>query len=524
MDPSIGQEIEQLLAKMSEGDVDAGLAGMRRLADTHQDSPEVRLLLAAVLSSLGEDEEAEAEIDGILAASPGHPAALFMKAGVRIEEGDLDAGISLLREAAANAPGDAVILARLAETLGMVGEADAALQTAREAVRADDKQPAAWRVLGRIAFQHGEMKEAEKAAKRVVKLSPDDTDAHTLLGWVNMGQQRWKPAAAAFERAVDIDPENAMAQAGLGLSYAQTGKAEDALAALQAAEEYEPEEAGPLLVAAQGYLVLGRGEEALSAIEDAAEVEPESVPAHVMLVQVAGQMGDITRALKALDRIEQLAPELASEMREQMGLDAPRPSGRRAKRAPAAAAPAGKPADTVYQLKVTLKGSKPPIWRRIQVTGDTTLSKLHRILQTAFGWTESHLHQFIVDGEYYSDPEFDLEDARSEQRVSLAKLGLGEGDKLTYEYDFGDSWEHVIAVEKVLPRDKAQKYPVATAGKRNGPPEDSGGIWGYQESFIEAIRDPDHPDHEDMIEWIGGEFDPEHFDLEELNEELRRVR
>lgn len=177
----------------------------------------------------------------------------------------------------------------------------------------------------------------------------------------------------------------------------------------------------------------------------------------------------------------------------------------------------------VYQLKVTLKGSKPPIWRRFQVRGSTTLAKLHRILQIVMGWEDYHLHQFIVGGVYYGvpDPDWDL-DVKSERWVKLEQVVSDVKDHFVYEYDFGDSWEHEIVVEKVVPPEPDVRYPICLTGKRACPPEDVGGIWGYPE-FLEAIHNPEHPEHEAMLEWIGGAFDPEAFDLEAVNQALRRL-
>ena len=178
----------------------------------------------------------------------------------------------------------------------------------------------------------------------------------------------------------------------------------------------------------------------------------------------------------------------------------------------------------VYQLKVTLKDSKPPIWRRIQVTSNISLAKLHQILQTVMGWTDSHLHQFVAGQTYYGTPapEFDFE-VKDERRVKLSQVAPDVKKKIVYEYDFGDSWEHEIVVEKVLEPEPRVHYPICLAGKRACPPEDCGGVWGY-ETFLEAIRDPRHPEHEEMLEWIGGSFDPEEFDLEAINQDLQSMR
>lgn len=178
----------------------------------------------------------------------------------------------------------------------------------------------------------------------------------------------------------------------------------------------------------------------------------------------------------------------------------------------------------IYQLKVTLRDSKPPIWRRVQLPADITLHKLHRVLQTVMGWTDSHLHQFVVDGEIYGepDPAFDL-DVKSERRARLHQIVRGEKDKFIYEYDFGDGWEHVVLLEKVLPTEPGARYPVCLTGRRACPPEDVGGVWGYAE-FLGTIGDETHPEHEEMLEWVGREFDPEHFDLEDTNAALRLLR
>ena len=185
--------------------------------------------------------------------------------------------------------------------------------------------------------------------------------------------------------------------------------------------------------------------------------------------------------------------------------------------------PAKKADDSpVYQLKITLQGSKPPIWRRIQVRGSTTLAKLHAILQIVMGWTDSHLHQFIVGDVYYGIPDPDWGDeVKSERRVKLGHIVARVNDRLVYEYDFGDSWAHTIVVEQVLVPEPGTTYPVCLTGKRACPPEDVGGIWGYAE-FLEAIRDPRHPEHATMLQWVGGHFDPQAFDVAAVNRAFKQ--
>lgn len=179
---------------------------------------------------------------------------------------------------------------------------------------------------------------------------------------------------------------------------------------------------------------------------------------------------------------------------------------------------------SVYQIKVTLKGIKPPIWRRIEVTSDITLHKLHRILQVVMGWDDYHLHQFTIGWEHYGVPDPDYSpEFMDDKKTRLHQVVHTEKTKFLYEYDFGDSWEHEILVEKILPVEEGKCYPVCVKGKRACPPEDVGGIWGYAE-FLDAIEDPEHTEHKKMLEWAGGSFDSEAFDLDAVNQALKKTR
>ncbi len=181
---------------------------------------------------------------------------------------------------------------------------------------------------------------------------------------------------------------------------------------------------------------------------------------------------------------------------------------------------------TVYQIKVTLSGSKPPIWRRILAADTTTLSQLHTILQTVMDWAGYHLHMFTINGQIYGDPEDDETGelgTKNETRFKLNQLVGREGFKFRYEYDFGDGWLHELLIEKILLAEEGMRYPVCVAGKNACPPEDVGGIGGYG-NFLEAMANPRHPEHKEFMEWIGGKFDPERFDLGEVNDGLRHPR
>jgi len=177
-------------------------------------------------------------------------------------------------------------------------------------------------------------------------------------------------------------------------------------------------------------------------------------------------------------------------------------------------------------LKIALRGLRPPVWRRVRVASDSTLRTLHRVIQAAMGWQDYHLHEFEIGDRRYGEPDDEpwpgAERVYSDANVKLGAL-LGQHVKrFRYVYDFGDDWEHQIVVEQIEPLDPELPYPSLITGKRACPPEDCGGIYGYLH-FLEVLADPSHEEHAELSEWIGGSFDPEHFDIEATHRELRRL-
>lgn len=180
----------------------------------------------------------------------------------------------------------------------------------------------------------------------------------------------------------------------------------------------------------------------------------------------------------------------------------------------------------ILKLKVQLKGvAKPPIWRKIEVSADDTLYDLHNIIQGAMGWYNAHLHQFILGRQYFGLPSpyddfMEMSDAR---KVKIGEVLRTAKSKIIYEYDFGDSWEHLVTLEDVADAEKGVKYPRLLEGKGACPPEDCGGCWGY-EDLKAAVSDPNHEDYEDLREWLeleeGETFDPNAFDLAEQQGEM----
>lgn len=186
------------------------------------------------------------------------------------------------------------------------------------------------------------------------------------------------------------------------------------------------------------------------------------------------------------------------------------------KRSEVAGAGGTRPTAPMTQFKVTLGDSKPPIWRRIQV-GDCTLDRLHEHIQTAMGWTNSHMHHFRIEGKHYGDPRLLAEtfgelNYADSTTTKLSDILPEDGRRFgfEYEYDFGDGWQHEILFEGRHPADPGKRYPLCLEGARACPPEDVGGVWGYAD-FLEAIGDPKNEAHRELKEWIGRKFDPEAF-------------
>jgi hypothetical protein len=181
---------------------------------------------------------------------------------------------------------------------------------------------------------------------------------------------------------------------------------------------------------------------------------------------------------------------------------------------------------SIYQLKITLLEIDPPIWRRLQVPSTIPLCCLHDAFQAVLGWTDSHLHQFEKDGQYWGVPDDDAIEGDievlGEGRVPVAKILVAEGDSMVYVYDFGDNWRHQVVLEKIVPSDETTK-PLCLAGNRRCPPEDVGGPHGYQE-FLDAIFDPAHEEFEHFRQWAGDPVHAEEFDLKAVNEILERMR
>jgi hypothetical protein len=184
-------------------------------------------------------------------------------------------------------------------------------------------------------------------------------------------------------------------------------------------------------------------------------------------------------------------------------------------------------AQEIYQIKVTLLGTDPAIWRRVLVPADLTLEQLHDVLQLAMGWEDCHMHEFRIGQQRFGKPDpmeqaFGGSRTASERNARLFNVLGRAGTKAVYIYDFGDSWEHQIVVEKRQAPEPGRAYPECLGGERHGPPEDCGGIPGFY-NLLESIRDPKHERHEELLEWLD-DFDPEAFSTDEVNRRFAPLR
>ena len=186
--------------------------------------------------------------------------------------------------------------------------------------------------------------------------------------------------------------------------------------------------------------------------------------------------------------------------------------------------------ERAVQLKISLKNSTPPIWRRVLVKSSISFYELHYTIQIAMGWENYHLYDFqignyrigIID-EDFNDPESGSSDVIDATQITLEEvLSKGEVKSFTYEYDFGDGWIHSVVVEKTMPLDPDTYYPVCIKGKLNCPPEDCGGLYGYY-NLLEIISNKKHPEYKEMLDWMGGGFDPNEFEVDDVNVDLEDI-
>jgi hypothetical protein len=187
--------------------------------------------------------------------------------------------------------------------------------------------------------------------------------------------------------------------------------------------------------------------------------------------------------------------------------------------------------EKVVQLKISLKNSTPPIWRRVLVKSSISFYELHYTIQVVMGWGNYHLYEFKVGNyrigtidEDFDDPESGGPEIIDAKEISLDEvLTKGEVKNFSYEYDFGDGWIHSIVIEKTMPLEQDKYYPVCLKGKLNCPPEDCGGLYGYYD-LLKIISNKKHPEHKETIERLGGGFDPNEFEVDDVNDAFEDIK
>ena len=174
----------------------------------------------------------------------------------------------------------------------------------------------------------------------------------------------------------------------------------------------------------------------------------------------------------------------------------------------------------LYQIKVTLTDVHAPVWKRALLSPEITLGKLHLILQIVMGWEDRHMHRFLHGGREYSDPRFESEgNALDERKTVLGVIMKAPGDRLVYEYDFGDDWRHELIYEEWIQSDEHVPYAICIEGARACPPEDCGGPYAYND-LVRALKNPTQKRYKQMLDWAGDRFDPEAFNLDAINKRL----
>lgn len=182
------------------------------------------------------------------------------------------------------------------------------------------------------------------------------------------------------------------------------------------------------------------------------------------------------------------------------------------------------PSGSVFQLKITLLDTAPPIWRRVLVDSASTLDHVHEVIQAAFGWWNYHLHEFEVGEARYGTPDPDDDwDPPHDERLTRLDVVTGERSSFGYTYDLGDNWRHRIVVEKLPPASTDTSVPACVDGRRACPPEDCGGTGGYRD-LLAILADPTHPERDERIAWLGQPFDPDVFDRDEFMSNLGNMR
>ncbi|MHB9107931.1 MAG: IS1096 element passenger TnpR family protein [Armatimonadota bacterium] len=492
-----------------------------------------RIAQANLLIQLQRFDEGMQAMSRIVQEFPDDFLAQYAWGSLLLANGDPDAAVGAFEEAADVVPDDPDLLLMLGDGFMSTEENERGIEMFRRAVALAPNSAHARAMLGRALVADEKAEAALPELERAITLDDRNVDAWYAKGLVQMSLERPEDAVAAFKRAIALDPDYTPSYLALVTVYEHSGRHDEALRAAAQAEARIHDDPELLYSIAQLYAGMQEFQKARELAERLIAVDPEDTEARLLLSAIAMQLGDMETVTREVAYVQQHDPELLNEMAANAGLPPLEevdefadedfdlfPSRRRVE-PKLTVGTKGKPG-TIYQLKISLLGFEPTIWREVLVPSDFTLAKLHRVIQTVMGWENSHLHEFTVGTVGYTDTRAGLEGRKNEAKVPLHQVAGSRG-KFTYLYDFGDNWEVEIKVEKVLPPAKDQKYPICIAGEMAGPPEDTGGVWGYAD-MLQALEDTDDPEHEEYAEWLGEDYDPEAFDLEEINRRLAKIK
>ena len=508
-----------------------------------------RIAQANLLIQTGRFDEGMTAMSRTAQEFPDDFLAQYAWGSMLLANGDPDAAADAFEQAADVVPDDAEMLLTIGDGLMSVEENARGIELFRRAVELAPKSAHARARLGRALVASAQFEQALPELEQAVKLDARNAEAWYVRGLALGAVDRFDDGVASMKHAITLDPDLHMAYIGLATAYEQTGSHDEALQTLGQVEKRIQDNPDVLYSLAQTYSAMQEFAKARKAVERVIAIDPEDTEARLLLSAIAMQLGDMETMTREIAYVQEHDPELLDEMAADAGLpplgemdefedeyedededyaadiDYGGVVGLFSRRRPVepklTVGNKGKPG-TMYQLKISLLGFEPTIWRQVLVPSDFTLAKLHRVIQAVMGWEDSHLHDFTIGTESYTDTRARLEGRKNEAKVPLHQVAGSRG-KFTYTYDFGDNWEVEVKVEKVLPPEKDRKYPVCLAGEMAGPPEDTGGVWGYAD-MLDVLDDPDHPEHEEYTEWLGEDYDPEEFDLEEINKRLARIK
>jgi tetratricopeptide (TPR) repeat protein len=488
---------------------------------------------AIIQQNLGFRDEAASAVRQALAALADDELEIQVLGELYSSIGLEQDALPFLLRAADTASGDLDELERIAGLMLKIGYVRWGVDIAERVLDSDSDRAEAWLILGLSSFIDSDWDGAIKAFEECIMRDPGHAMAHLSLGTVKLEQNLPEQALEHFDFVISLPGEDeedmryaCSAMIRRARALFSIGRREEAMDSIARASGMAGD--SPTALFDIGFFFLDdlkSADEALPFLQRAAALDPydpfkQATLAHAQLEAEKGSFATAGRSVHG-DRPSE--KEDVSDTLE--GTHSPAQKRCSDDDDAHSESPPSKE-DDVYQLRIELAGIRPPIWRRVLVPASFTLEQLHSVIQMVFEWHDAHMHDFRVRGTRYSRVA-DLEGVGfsgicDEASASLESIVVSCGGEFTYTYDFGDMWVHRITVEKGLKRSPGQRYPTCLAGRRAGPPEDIGGVFGYTD-LLDAIR---HHDEERAKEYIGPmaeDYDPEHFDIEEADDFLKEL-